>query len=396
MMRSTYLSLVAAIAVAAVASTAEAKTTQTPGNVFDGRSFLYVEAESFSARGGPGDPDVDGQDYGGFIVVSTADPIDSVCPDCSVPILPGDSNASGGTAIIDNVGGGQHSHTATYEVEFITAGTYQFYTRHSMFDANGNGNYGNEDSIFVSPGFNLNSSSDWVDFEGLEFNDAIGEIPQQGFALDPNGFEESVAEHQNEGWFALRDWGVKSEGDVVFNNNATEDFWNGRFHWYNRPAYVSVNSGGGFDDDFGFKTEFIVTEDMLNQTLTFEIGTREVYGAFDGFLFIQDDLVDLLDIHSQEDLDDTFLRDFARGDFDKDGDVDGDDFLAWQAGFGTTEGASQADGDADGDGDVDGDDFLLWQADFGSGSGNGAGVPEPTSAMLVLLAGLFAACTRRR
>ena len=53
-------------------------------------------------------------------------------------------------------------------------------------------------------------------------------------------------------------------------------------------------------------------------------------------------------------------------DFDGDGDVDGEDFLAWQTGFGMTSGATSADGDADGDGDVDGGDFLLWQQAFGS------------------------------
>ena len=56
------------------------------------------------------------------------------------------------------------------------------------------------------------------------------------------------------------------------------------------------------------------------------------------------------------------------GDFDGDQDVDGDDFLVWQAYFGTT----GPDGDANGDGQVDGDDFLIWQGNFGTGSGSGA------------------------
>ncbi len=51
-------------------------------------------------------------------------------------------------------------------------------------------------------------------------------------------------------------------------------------------------------------------------------------------------------------------------DFDQDGDVDGVDFLAWQASFPIDSGASQADGDADFDGDVDGRDFLIWQRQF--------------------------------
>ena len=72
-------------------------------------------------------------------------------------------------------------------------------------------------------------------------------------------------------------------------------------------------------------------------------------------------------------------------DFDVDGDVDGDDFLAWQTGFGTQSGTQKSDGDYDNDRDVDGDDFLGWQAEFGSGSGTAsAAVPEPTSVLLLL------------
>ena len=51
-------------------------------------------------------------------------------------------------------------------------------------------------------------------------------------------------------------------------------------------------------------------------------------------------------------------------DFDGDGNVNGDDFLIWQSGFGVDD-----TGDADGDGDTDGDDFLIWQSEFGSGNG---------------------------
>ena len=77
---------------------------------------------------------------------------------------------------------------------------------------------------------------------------------------------------------------------------------------------------------------------------------------------------------------------FLAGDFDEDGDVDGEDFLAWQRGFGTASGATHMDGDADGDGDVDGEDFLAWQREFGSGLGSGtSAVPEPAALLLALL-----------
>ncbi len=83
-------------------------------------------------------------------------------------------------------------------------------------------------------------------------------------------------------------------------------------------------------------------------------------------------------------------------DFDGDDDVDGEDFLAWQAGFGITTGAVASDGDADRDGDVDGQDFLMWQLSLGSSGGRGTGqspaaahpVPEPAAAVLAtILAG---------
>ena len=76
---------------------------------------------------------------------------------------------------------------------------------------------------------------------------------------------------------------------------------------------------------------------------------------------------------------------FLQADFNKDGRVDGDDFLIWQNGFGTPTGAQQSDGDYNGDGAVDGDDFLGWQAEFGSGVGSaGAAIPEPASIAALL------------
>jgi len=56
----------------------------------------------------------------------------------------------------------------------------------------------------------------------------------------------------------------------------------------------------------------------------------------------------------------------STADFDADGDIDGDDFLLWQRGFGMTEGALNGDGDANGDGAVDGDDLALWQEGLGT------------------------------
>ena len=78
------------------------------------------------------------------------------------------------------------------------------------------------------------------------------------------------------------------------------------------------------------------------------------------------------------------------GDFDSDGDVDADDFLAWQSGYGISNGALLINGDANSDGDVDGADFLAWQTNYtDSNAILTATVPEPsTIALLIVLLSL--------
>jgi mannan endo-1,4-beta-mannosidase len=78
----------------------------------------------------------------------------------------------------------------------------------------------------------------------------------------------------------------------------------------------------------------------------------------------------------------------SSGDFDGDGDVDGGDFLTWQRQLGQS-GDLEADGN--GDGTVDGDDLALWRQQFGGPPGAAAAnaaVPEPTAAVLAIVAGL--------
>ena len=55
-------------------------------------------------------------------------------------------------------------------------------------------------------------------------------------------------------------------------------------------------------------------------------------------------------------------------DFDSDAEVDGADGDIWRVGFGTTSGAELSDCDADLDGDVDGNDFLSWQHNLTDGT----------------------------
>jgi hypothetical protein len=85
------------------------------------------------------------------------------------------------------------------------------------------------------------------------------------------------------------------------------------------------------------------------------------------------------------------------GDFDGDLMVDGDDLTIWTTNFGATSGASTSTGDADDDDDVDGADFLIWQRNLGLATSMAVGsvVPEPTSPILCMLAGLGIASARR-
>ena len=85
----------------------------------------------------------------------------------------------------------------------------------------------------------------------------------------------------------------------------------------------------------------------------------------------------------------------GQGDFDGDGDIDGNDFLIWQNHFPTTDGAAISfSGDANGDGKVDGDDFLVWQNTFSYPAAL-AKTPEPASLGLVILGGLLMLRRRR-
>ena len=81
----------------------------------------------------------------------------------------------------------------------------------------------------------------------------------------------------------------------------------------------------------------------------------------------------------------------AKGpDFDNDGDVDGDDFLTWQRGYGLAGQTDNSTGDATGEGDVTGIDLLSWERKYGSVVASAVSsfsvVPEPTTYLLFVLA----------
>jgi hypothetical protein len=277
-------------------------------------------------------------------------------------------------------------------LKFITPGTYQFFLRQSLYDSNANGNFLNEDSIYLPPAFNKNSGTDWIGFEGQQFdeNDVNVDIPNPGFSLDPDGWKPSTGDHDRDGLLELANWGIKSEGMVTLHDASGTLSANGNFNWYNRPAYQGTTQPGNtFDGFFGMKNEFTVTQEMVGQTVNFELGLREVNVVIDGFMFIQTSNIfpdmDVLDIYSQEEVDAAILPQPLAGDYNNNGSVDAADFVVWRNG--------------DSPDDTQGG-FDLWKANFGRpGGGAGASlgaVPEPASVGLILIGLAALTATRRR
>jgi hypothetical protein len=74
------------------------------------------------------------------------------------------------------------------------------------------------------------------------------------------------------------------------------------------------------------------------------------------------------------------------GDFDDNGQVDGNDFLAWQRGLGkAAPNGAIADGDADGDHDVDAADLGVWKGEYGEPMLVVAASEEPTNEAIAAL-----------
>jgi len=384
------------IAAVVTASRASAVTVQTAANVFHGHSFLYVEGESASAING----------VNSWRIVNKGGPEMSTNTGTPVPIMPNSTNASGNSAInaSGNDFGDSHATNAIYEVKFVTAGKYQFYPRLSLYDSNNNTNFLNEDSVYLSPAFNKNSGTDWIGYSSLEFdeNDITVDIPNTGDSLDPDGWKTTLGDHTRDGLLELANWGIKDKGVWVQHSpvEASGVAANGKFAWYNRPAYQGTKPPGNtFDGFFGKKTEFEVTPAMVGQTLTFELGMREINVTFDGMLFINmgtpADIYpknDLLDLYSQAEVDAGVLPQPIGGDYNNNGVVDAADYALWRKG-GTLA------NEVDTPGTVNAADYTAWRARFGNpGSGSSLGasaIPEPATLVLFVL-GLAALPVNRR
>ncbi len=131
----------------------------------------------------------------------------------------------------------------------------------------------------------------------------------------------------------------------------------------------------------------IVTASQINGTFDHvpEVGTDLGFGViFDGITYNPDSVVVSL------------LQ--QTGDVNSDGRVDSLDLAAWSAGYGLTAGALLSDGDADRDGDVDGADWLMLQREFqrAASAASSQTVPEPTGLVLLLMSALSLTGRRRR
>ena len=145
---------------------------------------------------------------------------------------------------------------------------------------------------------------------------------------------------------------------------------------------------------------FLDSTDTQNEwQFPLAIGARNNRGTLDGFF---DGALDDFRIYSDFLSDEEILGIFnelapgdENADFDSDGDIDGQDFLAWQEGLGT--GSELSDGDANSSGSVDGADLTIWESQFGTtpGAVQASAVPEASS-LAILLSGLFSLAVRRR
>ncbi|MCH8243778.1 MAG: hypothetical protein IH897_14380, partial [Planctomycetes bacterium] len=125
---------------------------------------------------------------------------------------------------------------------------------------------------------------------------------------------------------------------------------------------------------------------------TFQVLTAtSVINTFDQIVTLDESNMfgfDVTAIYSATDvllrIDDIFLS----ADFDHDDDVDGNDFLILQVGFGLTMEVDNTHGDANGDGLVNGDDLSIWENQYGSVFSPLAAVavvPEPSGCVLLIL-----------
>jgi hypothetical protein len=221
---------------------------------------------------------------------------------------------------------------------------------------------------FTTPGY-VRASYVWATDEFPAFlQETVNEVFNDSFAiLIKNGDLQSTNDYELLAKFTM--FGAWNCGDPFFKMNQVahvpssllealhaipkEPIWENSIISFPNRADLDVPN---YDHEFGGFTKVSTNEtsDRLGPgTYTIKIVVQDVFDKqVDSALFLPKHSVKFFDV--------------LAADFDGDGDVDGDDFLIWQSGFGNPEADHWSEGDADFDGDVDGDDFLIWQNQFKS------------------------------
>jgi hypothetical protein len=210
---------------------------------------------------------------------------------------------------------------------------------------------------------------------GLIMNNLNGNAPSNFIDSESGGTLNMLELSDSE----LNDW---NEFWITMENNA------------GLPGNIEVNvyrNGALTPDTFqvtlaAFNNSVYAKED--NPFLDFGISSNGGFGSFDmDFLAYQIGVIAPVAAPPEN------------ADFDDDGDIDGNDFLIWQAGFDGA-GVTPGDGNANGDAAVNALDLAVWKSQYGGAaplSGVLGNVPEPTGVTLGLLGALtWAAAVRRR
>jgi hypothetical protein len=207
---------------------------------------------------------------------------------------------------------------------------------------------------------------------------------QDGVFFDPDrsqsNFPHRVIDRLGTGTVISEYAGVTYTWDAVYDDNSLGV---GVIENAVTLANLVVSDPGGsgihgdFDDANGLDPN---DANALQAAFGTSIGFADAQHMFDLNADGEIDRLDIIQLVTDPGFANTTL-----GDFDLDGDTDGDDLAILENGYGTTTGALFTDGDTDLDGDIDGVDFLTWQGLFTGAANITTAVPEPSS--LVLLCG---------
>lgn len=153
--------------------------------------------------------------------------------------------------------------------------------------------------------------------------------------------------------FSGNTWITRFQNNLVADDFLAVDVWfTGEVIHPDFSAFgESIQFGYSFQNDVAFGDGFVATRGLDNWAVTVNLAAMS-------------------DIHG-------------------DG-VDSQDLDFWTTGFGTAVDSLLTDGDFDRDDDVDGADFLKWQREFGNTGGlQSFAVPEPSTLWLCLASGLI-------